>query len=68
MLGSPVFRFQRNRTWDLLRSRRRPAPMVAAAAVDALLPESPSLQGYTVCEIDESLTDPLVEWLSKRPT
>jgi hypothetical protein len=38
----------------------------AAPAIDALLPDSPSLQGYIVCEIDESLTAPLVKWLSKK--
>jgi hypothetical protein len=38
----------------------------AAPAIDEFLPDNPSLQGYTVCEIDESLTGPLVKWLSKR--
>jgi hypothetical protein len=38
----------------------------AAPAIDALLPDSPSLQGYAVYEIDESLTGPLVKWLSKK--
>jgi len=38
----------------------------AAPAIDELLPDCPSLQGYIVCEIDESLSAPLVKWLSKK--
>jgi hypothetical protein len=38
----------------------------AAPAIDKLLPDCPSLQGYIVCEIDESLSEPLVRWLSKK--
>jgi hypothetical protein len=39
----------------------------AVAAIDETRPDSPSLQDYTVFEIDESLTAPLVKWLSKKP-
>jgi hypothetical protein len=60
-----VFRFQRTKQpgspIHAHREARSPSP-----AIDELLPDSPSLQGYTVCEIDESLTGPLVRWLSKR--
>jgi hypothetical protein len=61
-----VFRFQRTKQTDLLRIHARRTGHRAAPAIDELLPDSPSLQGYTVCEIDESLTGPLVKWLSKR--
>lgn len=65
-MGSPVFRFQRTKQTGLLRILAQRSGHSAAPAIDELLPDSPSLQGYTVCEIDESLTGPLVKWLSKR--
>ncbi len=65
-MSSPVFRFRRNRRSDPARARARREFLSAAPAIDALLPDSPSLQGYIVCEIDESLTAPLVKWLSKK--
>ncbi len=65
-MGSPLFRYQRNRSIDslLLQARRELAS--ATAAIDEMLPVSPSLQGYSVYEIDESLTGPLVRWLGKK--
>lgn len=65
-MSSPVFRFQRNRRLDPAQARPRRDFLSAVPAIDALLPDSPSLQGYIVCEIDESLTGPLVNWLSKK--
>ena len=65
-MSSPVFRFQRNRRSESNRARPRRDVLSAAPAIDELLPDSPSLQGYVVCEIDESLTGPLVKWLSKK--
>ncbi len=65
-MGSPVFRFQRTKQTGLLRILAQRTARSAAPAIDELLPDRPSLQGYTVCEIDESLTGPLVRWLSKR--
>jgi hypothetical protein len=65
-VSAPVIRFQRNRRSYPARARPRRALLSAAPAIDALLPDSPSLQGYVVCEIDESLTAPLVKWLSKK--
>ena len=61
-----MFRFQRTKQAGLLRIRAQRTGRSAAPAIDEFLPDSPSLQGYTVCEIDESLTGPLVKWLSKR--
>jgi hypothetical protein len=61
-----VFRFQRNRRSDPIRARPRRNVLGASPAIDKMLPDSPSLQGYVVCEIDESLTGPLVKWLSKK--
>ena len=61
-----MFRFQRNRRSEPTRARPRRDVLNAAPAIDKLLPDSPSLQGYVVCEIDESLTGPLVKWLSKK--
>ena len=61
-----MFRFQRNRRSDPARARSRRDLLSAAPAIDELLPDSPSLQGYIVCEIVESLTAPLVKWLSKK--
>jgi hypothetical protein len=65
-VSSTVFRFQRNRRSVPARTRSRRDVLSAAPAIDALLPDSPSLQGYVVYEIDESLTGPLVKWLSKK--
>lgn len=65
-VSSPVFRFQRNRRPDPNGARSRRDLLSVASAIDELLPDSPSLQGYVVCEIDESLTAPLVKWLSKK--
>jgi hypothetical protein len=61
-----VFRTQRNRPVDSLLLQARRELAAATAAIDELLPASPSLQGYSVYEIDESLTAPLVRWLSKK--
>ncbi len=61
-----MFRFQRSRRLDSAQARPRRDVFSAVPAIDALLPDSPSLQGYIVCEIDESLTGPLVKWLSKK--
>jgi hypothetical protein len=65
-VSSPVFRFPRNRRSDYSQVRPRRHVLSAAPAIDDLLPDSPSLQGYIVCEPDESLTAPLVKWLSKK--
>jgi hypothetical protein len=61
-----VFRFRRTKQAGLLRIHAQRTGRSAAPTIDELLPDSPSLQGYTVYEIDESLTAPLVKWLSKR--
>jgi hypothetical protein len=65
-VGSPVFRFRRTKQAVPPRVHAQSTARAAAPSIDKLLPDSPSLQGYTVCEIDESLTEPLVRWLSKR--
>ena len=65
-MSSPVFGFQRNWRSHPAPARPRRDVLSAVPAIDALLPDSPSLQGYIVCEIDESLTGPLVKWLSKK--
>ena len=65
-MSSPVFRFQRNRRSDPSRARPRRDLLSGAPAIDKLLPDCPSLQGYIVCEIDEILSEPLVKWLSKK--
>lgn len=61
-----MFRFQRTKQPGSLPIHAHREARSAAPAIDECLPDSPSLQGYTVCEIDESLTGPLVRWLSKR--
>jgi hypothetical protein len=66
-VSSAVFRTQRNRQSASLRAGQHQDGFGGAPAIDELLPDCPSLQGYTVCEIDESLTAPLVKWLSKKP-
>ncbi len=66
-VGATVFRYQRTKQAGLLRICAQRAAHGAPPAIDELLPDRPSLQGYTVCEIDESLTGPLVKWLRKRP-
>jgi hypothetical protein len=66
-VSSAVFRTQRNRQSAPPRAGQIRDGLGAVAAIDDLLPDSPSLQGYTVFEIDESLTAPLVKWLSKKP-
>lgn len=61
-----MFRYQRTKQAGLLPTPAQRTAHSAVPAIDELLPDRPSLQGYTVCEIDESLTGPLVKWLSKR--
>ena len=57
-----MFGFQRHGRKEVLRSRYlEDVQKKSAARTDDKLPDRPSLDGYVVCELPESLSTPLLK-------
>ncbi len=61
-----MFGFPRNDRKDASRTRAREASARAGAGNEDRLPDRPSLDGYTVCELPESLSVPLLKAFQTR--
>ena len=56
-----MFGFPRNRRKEVQRSRHVEEAQRGGSGTDDKLPERPSLDGYLVCELPESLSAPLLK-------
>jgi hypothetical protein len=62
-----MFGFPRNGRKEVHRSRHLEEPEKSGSGTEDKLPDRPSLDGYVVCELPESLSAPLLRAFHTRP-